>query len=99
MVGPGVQPPNPPDPSDDPVLARRVRIGRVAADAKRLGYLCLLVSIVTFFVGLATDLNSALVTVSIVTLAAACLILPVPIIIGYGVKAADRADLGLPDGH
>lgn len=99
MADSGVRRPQLPDPEHDPVLARRQRIGRIAATAKRVGYVLVLVSVVTFFVGLATDFPPALVGVSIASLAAACVILPLPIIIGYGVKAADRADLGLPDGH
>jgi hypothetical protein len=83
----------------DPRLVRRARIAKASAGAKRLGYLCLLVAFVCFFVGLATDFPTALVTITIVALAAACVILPLPIVLAYGVKAADRADLGLPDGH
>lgn len=96
---PGPRLPRLPDPAHDPVLARRARIAHVARVAKRVGYLCVLVSVVAFFVGLATEFPPWLVTVSIVGLAAACVILPMPIVVGYGVKAADRADQGLPDGH
>ena len=41
--------------NDDPVAERRAKIARIAAIGTRLGYLALAVSIVAFFVGLATD--------------------------------------------
>jgi hypothetical protein len=52
----------------------------------------LLVAIVAFFVGVATEFPSWSVTVSIAGLAIACLVLPLPIVLGYGVRAADRED-------
>ena len=35
---------------------------------------------------------SALLTVTVVSLVAACLVLPVPIVLGYGLRAAERED-------
>jgi hypothetical protein len=78
--------------SDDPVIARRERIARFVAIGKRIGYLALLVAIVAFFIGLATSFPTWTVTVSIAGLAVACLVLPLPIVLGYGVRAADRED-------
>jgi hypothetical protein len=78
--------------SEDPVVARRRRIARFVAIGKRIGYLALLVAIVAFFVGVATSFPSWTVTVSIAGLAIACLVLPLPIVLGYGVRAADRED-------
>jgi len=78
--------------SDDPVLARRERIARFVKVGKRIGYIALLVAIVAFFVGVATEFPSWSVTVSIAGLAIACLVLPLPIVLGYGVRAADRED-------
>jgi hypothetical protein len=80
----------------DPVEQRRARIARAATVAKRVGYLALLVALGAFFVGLATDFPRWTVTASIAGLAAACVILPVPIVLGYGVRAADREDRRRP---
>jgi hypothetical protein len=78
--------------SDDPVLERRARIARLAALGKRVGYAALLVAIVAFFVGAVAGFETWTVTVTIVGLVAACVILPVPIVLGYGVRAAARED-------
>jgi len=78
--------------NDDPVLARRARIARWAALGKRIGYLALGVAIVAFFVGVATGFPQWTVTVSIAGLVTACVVLPVPIVVGYGVRAAARED-------
>ena len=47
---------------------------------------------VSFVIALATDFPSLWVNLSIGALVAACLILPVPIVLGYGVRAAERED-------
>jgi hypothetical protein len=78
----------------DPVRARRARIARAVARARQIGYLALLVSMVSFVVALVTDFPSLWVNLSIGALVAACLILPVPIVLGYGVRAAEREDRG-----
>jgi hypothetical protein len=77
---------------DDPVVARRERIARFAATGKRIGYLALAVAIVAFFVGSATAFPTWTVEVSIAGLAVSCVVLPIPIVLGYGVRAAARED-------
>lgn len=77
---------------DDPVLAKRNRIAHWAALGKRVGYTALLVSIVAFFIGVATGFASWAVAVSIAGLAVSCVVLPLPIVFGYGVRAAARED-------
>jgi hypothetical protein len=74
----------------DPILERRAQIARLVQLAQRVGYAALVIAIVAFAVGLATDFPSWLVTVSIVGLIAAIAILPIPIVLGYGVRAAER---------
>lgn len=74
----------------DPILERRARIAHFVKVAQRIGYGALLVAIVAFVVGSATDFPSGLVTATIVGLVAAIVILPVPIVLGYGVRAAER---------
>ena len=89
--------------SEDPVLERRARVARLVTIAQRVGYGCLLVAIVVFVVAAATSFPHWAVTTCIATLIAACVILPVPIVLGYGVRAAqrdeDRAARGLPPGR
>jgi hypothetical protein len=78
----------------DPIVARRRRIGRLAALGKRIGYTVLAAAIVAFFIGVATGFPTWTVTVSVACLIAACVVLPVPIVLGYGVRAAAREDRG-----
>lgn len=81
-----------PDPEADPVLEQRARIAKIAALGKRIGYLALLIAIVAFFIGVATEFASWTVTVSVIGLVVACVVLPIPIVLGYGVRAAARED-------
>lgn len=74
----------------DPILERRARIAHFVQLAQRVGYAALLIAIVAFAVGLTADFPSWLVTVTIVGLVAATVILPIPIVLGYGVRAAER---------
>jgi hypothetical protein len=78
--------------SDDPVLARRARIARLAALGKRIGYLALGVAIVSFVAGAVTSFATWTVAVSTTGLVIACVVLPIPIVLGYGVRAAARED-------
>jgi ABC-type proline/glycine betaine transport system permease subunit len=78
--------------NDDPVLARRARIARIAAIGKRVGYLALGVAIVSFLAGVITSFATWTVVVSTVGLVTACVVLPIPIVLGYGVRAAARED-------
>ena len=78
--------------SDDPVLARRARIARVAALGKRVGYVALGVAVASFMAGVITAFATWTVVVTTVGLVAACVILPIPIVLGYGVRAAARDD-------
>ena len=82
------------DPTDgsDPVVVRRARIARWVGLAKRVGYGLLLLAIVAFAVAAIAGFPSGLVTVTVVALIAACVVLPVPIVIGYGLRAAERED-------
>ncbi len=82
--------------ADDPVVVRRERIARLATLGKRVGYLALAVAIVAFFVGVAADFPTWTVAVSVTGLVAACVVLPVPIVLGYGVRAAAREDRERP---
>jgi ABC-type proline/glycine betaine transport system permease subunit len=78
--------------SDDPVLARRARIARVAALGKRVGYVALGVAVGSFMAGVITAFATWTVVVTTIGLVTACVILPIPIVLGYGVRAAARDD-------
>ena len=76
----------------DPVVERRARIARYVKIAQRIGYLLLVVAIVAFVISFATDFPSWSVTLTIVSLVLAIVILPLPIVFGYGVRAAEREE-------
>jgi hypothetical protein len=77
---------------DDPVLVRRARIASAVTISKRVGYAALLLAMAAFAVGAVTDFPSWLVVTSIAGLIAATVILPIPIVFGYGVRAAEREE-------
>lgn len=84
----------PPNPPDDPVLARRRRIALLVKIGKRVGYSALLLAIVVFFLGLATDFPVWTVDVIVAALVVAIVVLPAPIVFGYGIRAAEREERG-----
>jgi hypothetical protein len=83
----------PPAPAD-PVTARRARIAARLRIATRIGYTALGGAIVAFIAAAATGFPAALVALSAAGLIAACVILPLPIILAYGVRAAEREERG-----
>ena len=76
----------------DPVAQQRARIAHAVVIAKRVGYFALLASIVAFFVGLAMSFPAWSVVVTIGGLAVATVVLPLPIVLGYGIRAAEREE-------
>jgi hypothetical protein len=48
--------------------------------------------VVAFVVAAIAGFPNAIVTVTVVALVAACVVLPVPIVLGYGLRAAERED-------
>jgi hypothetical protein len=74
------------------VAARRARIASGVRLAKRIGYGLLGLAVLSFFVAAVTDFPGGLLTVTVVALIAACLVLPVPIVLGYGLRAAEREE-------
>jgi hypothetical protein len=80
--------------SRDPVAERRARIARGVKLAKRVGYLGLLVAIVAFVVSAASGFPTWAVGVTIAGLVVAIVVLPLPIILGYGIRAAEREERG-----
>jgi hypothetical protein len=78
----------------DPVVERRARIARAVTIAQRIGYLALIMAVITFVAAFVSGFPSWLVAITIGALVAAIVILPVPIIFGYGVRAAEREERG-----
>lgn len=76
----------------DPVLRKRRQAAQLAKVGKRYGYLLWLAAVVLFFVALATGLPGALLTTIVVCMAVGSVLLLPAIVVGYGVKAADRED-------
>lgn len=87
---------DPPTPTaaadDDPVLARRARIGRWTLLANRVGYLLLALAIALFVIGFAMGFTPTMVTLVVVPLLVSFALLLPSIVLGYAVKAADRED-------
>jgi hypothetical protein len=80
------------DPATDPVDARRARIATWVSLAKRIGYGLLAIAMVAFVIAAATDFPAGLLTVTVFALVGACIVLPAPIVLGYGLRAAERED-------
>ena len=79
--------------STDPVRARRARMARLAATAKRGGYALFVVAVLAFVAGaVRRDFGPPVVTVVAVTLGVGSVLLAPAIVIGYGVRAAERED-------
>lgn len=64
----------------------------LAKTGKRLGYGLFAIAIVVFVAGAATRFTPPLVTVVVACLGVGSLVLAPSIIVGYGVRAADRED-------
>lgn len=77
--------------AEDPVLARRAQMARLAALGQRVGYLFLLVAVVSFFAGLVSSYR-VWGPVVVAAMAACTLTLAPAIVLGYAVKAAARED-------
>ena len=77
---------------DDPVLARRATVRRWVGRGSRAGYGALGLAVVTFVIGLVSDFPAWAVNLTIAGLVVACAILPVTIVLGYGIRAAEREE-------
>jgi hypothetical protein len=80
----------------DPVVARRAAIATWSSRGKRVGYALYGLALVLFFVGLITEYSGWLVTTIVVAMAVGAVLLIPAIILGYGVKAAEREERGEP---
>lgn len=80
------------DPATDPVVRRRRQVERWTLLANRIGYLVLAVSVALFVLAFAFGFTATMATLTIGSLVLACVLLAPSIVVGYAVKAADRAD-------
>lgn len=74
------------------MLERRRRYARWAELGQRTGYGLYGLALVLFAVAVATDLPKGIIDVIVVALVLGSVLLAPAIVVGYGVKAADRED-------
>jgi hypothetical protein len=77
---------------NDPILIQREVIRRRVRTFKSIGYGLMLLSIICVFICIPTHWPAFLVWTSMISFVASCVILPLPIIFGYAIKAAERDD-------
>ena len=78
--------------STDPVRAQRARVAKYTLLANRIGYLFFAVAIATFVIGFAVSFNGAVSAIVITSLVIGSVLLAPAIVLGYGIKAAERDD-------
>lgn len=76
----------------DEVLIQREKIRVQVKRYKRIGYTLMFVSIVSVVACWPLHWPKYLVVTAMVTFSLSCIILPAPIVFGYGIKAAERED-------
>ena len=81
-----------PSDHDDPVRARRARVARWTLLANRIGYLVLALAMALFVLAFAFGFTPAMATLIVVSLVVSFALLAPSIVLGYAVKAAERAD-------
>ena len=82
----------------DPILERRARIRRLVAIGQRVGYGAMGLAVLVFAIGAAFGFPGWTVVVTVAALAVSIAVLPVPIVLSYGIRAAEREDRGRPSG-
>jgi hypothetical protein len=81
-----------PPPRLDAVRARRRQVAKYTLIANRVGYLFYALAIATFVIGFAVSFNQAVLIIVIGSLAVGSVLLAPAIVLGYGLKAAERDD-------
>jgi hypothetical protein len=79
---------------NDPIRQRRQQVARLAATARRAGWLFFGLAVVAFVAGLVIGLSGLVVVVVVGSLALGSALLLPAIIVGFGVTAAEREDRG-----
>jgi hypothetical protein len=80
------------DPSKDPVRAKRAKIAKWTLLANRIGYLFFALSMAVFVIGFAVGFNGATVAVVVGSMIAGTVLLAPALVVGYGIKKAERED-------
>jgi hypothetical protein len=76
----------------DPVLVRRARIKRWVEVAQRVGYGLFALAVLAFLAGFGAGFEEWLTAAITAALVVGSIVLAPAIVIGYGVRAADRED-------
>lgn len=76
----------------DPIRARRRKVERWTLLANRIGYLVLALAVALFVLAFAFGFNATMATLIVVAMVVSFLLLAPSIVLGYGIKAADRDD-------
>lgn len=81
----------------DEVLIQREKIRKRVKVGKQVGYGAMTISVVSFALCLVLKWPAWLAITSMVSFVISCIVLPLPIIFGYAIKAAEKEDrkLGL----
>jgi hypothetical protein len=77
---------------EDPVVRRRHQVATAVRVIKQIGYALLLASVIGFVLGALTDFEEWTVSLTVFGLVGACIVLPIPIVLGYAVAKAERED-------
>lgn len=77
----------------DPVRERRAKVARWTLLANRVGYLLLALAVALFVMAFVLGFSPAMGTIILVTLVISFVLLAPSIVLGYGIKAAERDDV------
>lgn len=77
---------------NDPVRVRRQQVAKYTLLANRIGYLFYALAVATFVIGFAVSFNGLVSAVVIGSLVIGSVLLAPAIVLGYGIKAAERDD-------
>lgn len=77
---------------DDPIRRRRAQVARWTLIANRIGYLFLALAMALFVIAFAIGFNATMASLVIGSMFVSFVLLAPSIVLGYAVKAADRAD-------
>ena len=78
--------------SEDPLMARRARLARLANLGRRVGYLTFALSIGMLVLGLATDFTDGISAVVIGLVVGGSAVLAPAILLHYAVRGAEREE-------
>lgn len=76
----------------DPVRVRRAKIAKWTLLANRIGYLFVALAMALFFMAFLFGFTAVMATLVIIAFVIGCILLAPSIVLGYGIKAADRDD-------